>query len=80
MGTAPITVTGNVYTGQGVWNQPTSGSWGSLTDMSNWTAAGGAPGLDPSFVAVDSATFGSAANSRPGDGEPQRCKPEPGRA
>ena len=65
MGTAPITVTGNVYTGQGVWNQAASGSWGSLTSMSNWTTSGGAPGLDPSFLATDSATFGSAATSGP---------------
>ena len=55
-----ITITGQVYSGQGVWNTNGSGSYGTLANMSNWTTLGGAPGLDSGFASSDTATFGSA--------------------
>jgi fibronectin-binding autotransporter adhesin len=60
-----FTVSGNVYSGQGVWNTNGSGSWGTINAPANWTAAGGAPGLDANFTTTDSATFGNvlAANN-----------------
>jgi fibronectin-binding autotransporter adhesin len=60
-----LAVSGNVYSGTGVWNQTGAGtySYGTLSNMSNWTTAGGAPGLDSGFASSDSATFGSALAS-----------------
>ena len=60
VGTASLTVTGNVYSGAGVWNMDGNGNWG---DVVQWTTAGGAPGLDSDFSATDSATFASAATA-----------------
>ena len=61
VGTASLTVTGNVYTGTGVWNTNGSGNWGTLSTMTNWTTAGGAPGLDTNFAKDDTATFDNTA-------------------
>ena len=52
-----VAVTGNVYTGQGVWNANGGGSW---TDFSKWTASGGAPGIAGPLSAGDTALFGGA--------------------
>jgi autotransporter-associated beta strand protein len=58
----PVNVgyTAFVYTGQGVWNASGSGTWGTISAPTNWTADGGAPGLDPNFTSTDSATFGNS--------------------
>jgi uncharacterized protein YhjY with autotransporter beta-barrel domain len=70
VGTDTITVTGEVYSGQSVWNTNGSGSWGTLgtttgpeTFGANWADNGGSPGLDPSFTGVDTATFGTVGGS-----------------
>ena len=60
VGTATINVTGQVYSGLGVWNVNSSGSWNSTA---NWRVNGGVPGLDAGFTNTDSATFGLAATS-----------------
>ncbi len=59
-----ITVTGNVYSGLGVWNTDGNGNW---SDFSKWTTSGGAPGLASGFqTGQDTATFaGAAATSNP---------------
>ena len=63
VGTASITITGEIYSGQGVWagNGTSSGSWGTLTSGFglNWGANQGSPGLDATFTTTDSATFGN---------------------
>jgi fibronectin-binding autotransporter adhesin len=56
-----FTVSGNVYTGQGVWNAAGGGTWGTIAmPLPNWTALGGTPGLDANFTTTDSATFGNS--------------------
>ena len=55
LGSSSITVSGFVYTGQGVWNAG-SGSW---TNFANWQQAGGTPGLDGALSINDTATFGT---------------------
>ena len=50
-------MTGNVYSGQGVWNTNGGGSW---TDFSKWTTLGGVPGIDGPLSAGDTALFGPA--------------------
>jgi fibronectin-binding autotransporter adhesin len=55
-----FTVSGSVYSGQGVWNTNGGGSWGTVNAPTNWTADGGAPGLDANFTTTDTATFGGA--------------------
>jgi hypothetical protein len=56
-----VTVNGFAYSGLGVWNSTTGGSWGNNTnDYGRWTTAGGVPGLDGALSANDTATFGSA--------------------
>jgi fibronectin-binding autotransporter adhesin len=59
---APVAVSYSamVYSGQGVYNAPGSGSWGTAQMPVNWTANGGAPGLDPDFLDTDSATFANS--------------------
>jgi autotransporter-associated beta strand protein len=65
VGTASLTVTGNIYTGQGVWNVDGNGT-GNWSDFGNWTTAGGVPGIDGAVSAGDTATFGSVpADSNP---------------
>ena len=61
LGTSTLNVTGNVYSGQGVWTSTTGGTWGTLTTNFglNWEAAGGTPGLDASFADTDTALFGT---------------------
>jgi fibronectin-binding autotransporter adhesin len=61
-------VTGNIYTGQSVWNTNGGGTWGTLTPPpngtnfgTNWGANQGSPGLDPNFVNTDTATFDNTA-------------------
>ncbi len=60
-----ITVNGVVYSGAGVWNNASSGTYdyGTLSSMSNWTAAGGAPGLDSGYASSDTATFGTSTGT-----------------
>jgi autotransporter-associated beta strand protein len=53
-----VAYSANVYTGNGVWNAVGGGSWGTISSLVNWTADGGAPGLDASFNNTDTATFG----------------------
>ena len=55
-----ISVSGFVYSGQGVWNVNSNGSWSST---GNWQTNGGVPGLDAGFTNTDTATFGAAATS-----------------
>jgi autotransporter-associated beta strand protein len=57
LGTVPITVTGNVYTGQGIWGATGGGPWGTFN---NWTMPGGYPGLDGAASINDTATFNSS--------------------
>ncbi len=57
LGSQTISVTGNVYSGQGVWNTNGGGSW---TDFSKWTTLGGVPGIDGPLSAGDTALFGPA--------------------
>jgi fibronectin-binding autotransporter adhesin len=63
VGTAAITVSGQVYSGNGVWagNGTASGSWGTLATGfgTSWGANQGSPGLDVNFVSTDTATFGN---------------------
>jgi uncharacterized protein YhjY with autotransporter beta-barrel domain len=63
VGTAAITVNGEVYSGQGVWagNGTTGGSWGTLTSGFgvDWGANQGSPGVDASFTSSDTAAFGN---------------------
>ena len=58
LGSSSITVSGFVYTGQGVWNAG-SGSWSTFA---NWQQAGGTPGLDGALSANDTATFGTGGS------------------
>ena len=51
-----ITINGQVYNGQGVWNVDGSGVW---DDFSKWTANGGVPGISGSLSTGDTATFNS---------------------
>ena len=60
LGSQTISVTGNVYSGQGVWNTNGGGSW---TDFSKWTTLGGVPGIDGTLSAGDTALFGSALST-----------------
>jgi fibronectin-binding autotransporter adhesin len=64
VGSTTFTVTGEVYSGQGVWITSGSGSWGTLSNDFglNWQAGGGSPGLDAAFASTDTATFGSAGS------------------
>ena len=48
-------MTGNVYSGQGVWNSSGGGSW---TDFSKWTTLGGVPGIDGAMSRRRTALFG----------------------
>lgn len=63
-GSVDITVTGEVYSGHGVWNTEGGGSWGTLESGFgvNWQAGGGSPGLDAAFATTDTATFGAAGS------------------
>ncbi len=63
VGTATIAVQGAVYSGSSTWNTNGGGSWGTLASGfgANWGANQGSPGLDPSFVSTDSATFDNTA-------------------
>ena len=60
LGSQTISVTGNVYSGQGVWNTNGGGSW---TDFSKWTTLGGVPGIDGALSAGDTALFGAALSA-----------------
>ena len=69
VGTAAITVTGFVYSGQGNWiGTGAAGSWGTLSGTGtqtfglNWDN-GGSPGVDGGFKGVDTATFGTVTSS-----------------
>jgi len=69
VGTAAITVTGTVYSGQATWATDGGGSWGTLNGTganafgANWGAYQGSPGLDANFASTDTATFAAAATS-----------------
>jgi fibronectin-binding autotransporter adhesin len=62
VGTATITVTGQVYSGLSTWvgNGTGNGSWGTLATSfgTNWGTNQGSPGLDAGFTSTDTATFG----------------------
>ena len=58
--TLGVSYSAMVYSGQGVYNAPGSGSWGTIQNPTDWTANGGAPGLDPNFTDTDTATFGNS--------------------
>ena len=58
LNTTNITVTGFVYTGQGVWNT-NGGSWATFA---NWQQAGGTPGIDGALSVNDTATFGTGGS------------------
>ena len=63
VGTSSLLVTGQVYSGDMVWNTST-GSW---ADAARWTdhsdaTVHAAPGLDAGFIGTDSATFPTAAS------------------
>lgn len=58
LGSQTISISGFVYTGQGVW-ATNVGSWGTYD---NWQANGGTPGLDGALSANDTATFGSGGS------------------
>jgi hypothetical protein len=65
LGTTPlasqtVNVTGFVYSGLGIWNINSSGTWNATA---NWQILGGVPGLDGAFSNTDTATFSSAATS-----------------
>ncbi len=59
VGTATLTTTGLVYSGQSVWSTNGNGTWGTLATSfgTNWGANQGSPGLDPGFTNTDTATF-----------------------
>jgi len=72
-----ITVSGEVYSGTGVWNTSSSGLWGTVagtgsgptgeTFGQNWgtnpNSPQGSPGLDSNFQGVDTATFGAETST-----------------
>ena len=58
VGSQTLTVTGLVYSGQSTW---TAGS-GNWTNLANWSAVGGTPGLDGTLSTNDSATFGNGGS------------------
>jgi fibronectin-binding autotransporter adhesin len=64
VGSTTFVVTGEVYSGQGVWITSGSGSWGTFSSGfgENWLAGGGSPGLDAAFASTDTATFGTAGS------------------
>jgi len=53
VGTATVSVTSYIYTGQGVW----LGGSGDWTMLTNWQVPGGIPGLDGALSVNDTATF-----------------------
>jgi autotransporter-associated beta strand protein len=55
LGTNFLTVSGLVYSGESTW---TAGS-GNWTNLANWDANGGTPGLDGALSVNDTATFGT---------------------
>ena len=55
VGTTEVTITGYVYSGQGVWTSSSGGNW---SDFANWQVDGGTPGLDGALSVADTATFG----------------------
>jgi autotransporter-associated beta strand protein len=57
-----VTVTGFVYTGQGVWDKDGSGTYSAV---GTWQNAGGVPGLDGAYSAGDTATFGGVLTAGP---------------
>ncbi|MEI8079925.1 MAG: autotransporter-associated beta strand repeat-containing protein, partial [bacterium] len=59
-----VGVTGFAYTGQSLWINPGSGSWGNnVNAFGNWDLAGGVPGLDGALSINDTATFGDAISA-----------------
>ena len=63
-GSVGFQITGEVYSGHGVWNSHSGGSWGTLASGfgANWQAGGGTPGLDAAFANTDTATFGTSGS------------------
>ncbi len=59
VGTAGITVSGQVYSGTSTWNTNGSGAWGTVASGfgANWGTNQGSPGLDSGFTNTDTATF-----------------------
>jgi autotransporter-associated beta strand protein len=56
VGTTDVTITGYVYSGQGVWTSTNGGNW---SDFASWQVDGGTPGLDGALSVADTATFGT---------------------
>ncbi len=56
VGTTSVTITGYVYSGQGVWTSTNGGDW---SDFAKWQVDGGTPGLDGALSVADTATFGT---------------------
>jgi fibronectin-binding autotransporter adhesin len=54
-----------VYSGMGTWNTPSSAVWGTAPTASptQWTAAGGVPGVTSGYTGVDTATFGAQTST-----------------
>jgi autotransporter-associated beta strand protein len=62
-GSQVVSLTGSVFSGNGIWNTNGGGMWGSLAAGTNWTSAGGvqaAPGTFTGYDSTDSATFAGA--------------------
>jgi autotransporter-associated beta strand protein len=57
---ATITLTGNVYSGQGIWAASGGGAWATFN---NWSMPGGVPGVDGALSANDTATFANSIGS-----------------
>jgi fibronectin-binding autotransporter adhesin len=64
-GGGAIATTGQVYSGQSVWQSGSGGGWGTLAAGfgANWGGFQGSPGLDAGFAATDTATFAGAVGS-----------------
>ena len=65
VGTATLTVTGQVYSGRMIWSGASGGGWGAGGNWHDSVSASihAAPGLDAGFTGVDSATFGNSSGS-----------------
>jgi autotransporter-associated beta strand protein len=57
---ATITLTGNVYSGQGIWAASGGGAWSTFN---KWSMPGGVPGVDGALSANDTATFANSIGS-----------------
>ena len=65
IGTAPITVTGQVYSGRMIWTGSNGSAWNTDANWNDSTSASvhAAPGLDRNFTGQDTATFGNTSGA-----------------